>query len=185
MFKTNFISAKNLLEWNIEHNLDLTSKSLSKGQLLLEADQRCDYFYSVLKGSLRVYYLDLNGNQITHWFAAEGSILTSPFSFFKREQNILYIEALEETEVLCVTAEQFEVIIKEVKNADFELRKLFAEFAMIFSRRIMSIHTQTAQDRYLNLMHKHPYLFEKAKLSHIASYLGITQQSLSRIRKNI
>lgn len=185
MFKTKFISARNLLEWNIEFNLGLKSVSLQKSELLLEAGQRCDYFYLVLKGCLRVYYLDLDGNQITHWFAAENSIVTSPFSFFKKEENILYIETLEDTELLCITSEQFKIISKEVKNADYELRKLYAEFAMIFSRRIMSIHTKTAQERYLDLLNKHPYLFEKAKLSHIASFLGITQQSLSRIRKNI
>ena len=64
-------------------------------------------------------------------------------------------------------------------------RKINSEFAMVLSRRIMSIHTQTAEERYLHLMKEHPDLFQKAKLSHIASFLGITQQSLSRIRKNI
>ncbi|MEM9329664.1 MAG: Crp/Fnr family transcriptional regulator, partial [Bacteroidota bacterium] len=65
------------------------------------------------------------------------------------------------------------------------LRQMNSEFAMVLSRRVMSIHTETAEDRYLRLMKEHPLLFQKAKLSHIASFLGITQQSLSRIRKNI
>ena len=56
---------------------------------------------------------------------------------------------------------------------------------MVFSRRVMSIHTETAEERYLNLIKEHPLLFQKAKLTHIASFLGITPQSLSRIRKNI
>lgn len=185
MFKTKFISANNLLKWNIEYDLGLKSASLKKKYLVLEAGQRCDYFYFVLKGCLRLYYLDLNGNQITHWFATEDSIVTSPISFFRKEENILYIEALEDTELLFITSEQFKIIIREVKNADYEIRKLYAEFAIIFSRRIMGIHTKTAQERYLELLDNHPYLFEKAKLSHIASFLGITLQSLSRIRKNI
>ncbi|MEM1323041.1 MAG: Crp/Fnr family transcriptional regulator [Bacteroidota bacterium] len=185
MFKAEFISAKNLLEWNIEYNLGLKSVSLKKNHIVLEADQRCDYFYFVLKGCLRLYYLDLEGNQITHWFADENSITTSPFSFFKKEKNILFIETLEETELLFITSDHFKTIIKEVKNAGYEIRKLYAEFAMIFSRRIMDIHTKTAQERYSELLNNHPFLLEKAKLSHIASFLGITQQSLSRIRKNL
>lgn len=185
MFKTKFITAKNLLDWNIDFSLGLINSNIKKGELLLEAGQGCDYFYYVLKGCLRMYYLDLDGNQITHWFSAEDSIVTSPFSFFKKEENILYIEALEDTELLHITSDQFKVITNNVQSADFEIRKLYAEFAMTFSRRIMDIHTKTAEERYLKLISSHSYLLQKAKLSHIASYLGITQQSLSRIRKNI
>lgn len=185
MFNTKFLSSKNLLQWNIELGLQLTNHTVKKGELLLEAGYRCDYFYYVLKGFLRLYYLDLEGNQVTHWFSAKDSIVTSPFSFFKKEENILFIEALEDTEVLLITSEQFTTINNHVETADKEIRKLFAEFAMTFSRRIMDIHTKTAEERYLKLMAQHPYLFQKAKLSHIASFLGVTQQSLSRIRKNI
>ncbi|WP_348726122.1 Crp/Fnr family transcriptional regulator [Tenacibaculum sp. 190524A05c] len=173
------------MNWNIEFNLELTNRSVKKGELLLEAGQRCDYFYYILKGFLRLYYLDLEGNQVTHWFSSENSIVTSPFSFFRKEENILFIEVLDDTEILLITSEQFSIINNKVKTADKELRKLFAEFAMTFSRRIMDIHTKTAEERYLKLLAEHPYLFQKAKLSHIASFLGVTQQSLSRIRKNI
>lgn len=185
MFKTKFITTKNLLDWNIKFKLGLTSSDVKKDQLLLEAGQRCDYFYYVVKGCLRLYYFDLDGNQVTHWFSVEDSIVTSPFSFFYKEENILYVEALEDTEVLLITSEQFSTINDKVDYADKEIRKLFAEFAMTFSRRIMDIHTKTADERYLKLMTEHPYLFQKAKLSHIASFLGITQSSLSRIRKSI
>ena len=106
-------------------------------------------------------------------------------NYFKKEENILYIEALEDTELLLISSEQFKKIINENKSLDSEVRKLYAEFAMTFSRRIMDLHTKSAEQRYLKLIKSHPYLFQKAKLSHIASYLGITQQSLSRIRKNI
>lgn len=185
MFQATFISAKRLLDWNIEHKLNLTTRTLKKGEHLLEAGQRCDYLYFVLKGMLRLYYLDLEGNQMTHWFSRENSIITSPFSFFKGEENILYLEALEDTEVLLVNATQLKNINKNVDQAESKLRKLYAEYAMAFSRRIMDIHTKTAEERYLKLLNNHPYLFQRAKLSHIASFLGITQQSLSRIRKNI
>ncbi|WP_353776990.1 cyclic nucleotide-binding domain-containing protein [Winogradskyella sp. 3972H.M.0a.05] len=185
MFQTKFFSSKNLLNWNIQYNLDLNNASLKKGELLLEAGQRCDYFYFVLKGFLRVYYLDIEGNEITHWFSSKESTVTSPFSYFKKEENILFIEALEDTDVLLISANQLNTIIENVPSASKEARVLLAEFAMTFSRRIMDIHTKTAESRYLKLMTDYPAIFQKAKLSHIASFLGITQQSLSRIRKNI
>lgn len=185
MFRTSFITAQKLLDWNIDLSLGLTNIYVKRRDFVLEEGQRCDYFYFVLKGCLRVYYIDLHGNQVTHWFAAENSMVTSPFSFFKQEKNILWIEAIEDTEIIPLSAKQLRTIIKAVNNADSQIRKLYAEFAMNFSRRIMDIHTKTAEERYLKFIDKHPDLIKRVKLSHIASYLGITQQSLSRIRKNI
>ena len=99
--------------------------------------------------------------------------------------NILYFEALEDTELLLLTHNQLDEIIFNSKTTEKAYQNLLAEFAMVLSRRIMSIHTQSAEDRYLKLIKEHPLLFQKANLSHIASFLGITPQSLSRIRKSI
>ncbi len=181
----NYIKAEDLFEWNISLKLDLTTSTRKKGELFLEEGQHCNFFYYVLKGFIRVYYLDLEGNEVTHWFSAEDSMITSPFSFFKKEKNILYFEALEDTELLLINNHQLDKIMSQSKSTEKAYRHLLAEFAMVLSRRIMSIHTQSAEDRYLKLMREHPLIFQKAKLSHIASFLGITQQSLSRIRKNI
>lgn len=185
VFPAKFISTESLLQWNIKLKLDLDTQSYKKGEVFLKEGQHCDYFYYVLKGFIRVYYLDLEGKEITHWFTAKDSMITSPFSFFKREKNILFFEALEDTEVLLINNTQLDAIMSEFKSTEKAVRDMYVEFAMVFSRRIMSIHTETAEDRYLKLMEQHPLLFQKAKLSHIASFLGVTPQSLSRIRKNI
>ena len=180
-----FITAKDLLDWNIKLNLGIDSSLKKRGEIFLEEGQRCDYFYYIIKGFVRVYYLDLDGNEITHWFSGSDSMITSPFSFFKKEMNILYFEALEDTELLLLTHNQLDKIIFNSKTTEKAYQNLLAEFAMVLSRRIMSIHTQSAEDRYLKLIKEHPLLFQKANLSHIASFLGITPQSLSRIRKSI
>ena len=180
-----FINAKDLLDWNLSLDLGLLSSFKKRGEIFLEEGQHCDYFYYVLKGFVRIYYLDIDGNEITHWFSATDSMVTSPFSFFKKEKNILYFEALEDTELLLLSHNQLDSIISNSKSTEKAFRNLLAEFAMILSRRIMSIHTETAEERYLKLIKEHPLLFQKANLSHIASFLGVTPQSLSRIRKNI
>jgi len=172
-------------QWNVKFNLDLKHKTAQKGELFLREGQRCQHLYFVLSGFVRVYYFDLKGNEITHWFCAKDAAITSPFSYVKHEPNILCFEALEDTELLLLSANQMERLIGLRPEFGESLRKMNSEFAMVLSRRIMSIHTQTAEDRYLRLMKEHPMLFQKAKLSHIASFLGITQQSLSRIRKNL
>ncbi|MEL6195293.1 MAG: Crp/Fnr family transcriptional regulator, partial [Bacteroidota bacterium] len=107
------------------------------------------------------------------------------FSFVKSEENILFFEAMEESEFLLITSDQLDKLISRIPNLGEAFRHINAEFAMVLSRRIMSIHTETAEERYLRLMKEHPLIFQKAKLSQIASFLGITQQSLSRIRKNL
>lgn len=180
-----YLHITDLLTWDGEYALGLKNESVNKGLVFLKQGQKCDYLYYVVSGFVRVYYLDLDGNEITHWFGAKDSIITSPFSYVKGETNILFFEALEDTELLLITSHQIEKLIKSLPQVGVAFRHMNAEFAMVLSRRIMSLHTQTAEERYLRLMEEHPLLFQKAKLSHIASFLGVTQQSLSRIRKNI
>ncbi|HAS39486.1 MAG TPA: Crp/Fnr family transcriptional regulator [Microscillaceae bacterium] len=180
-----YIDISKLEKWNIEFDLQLTQKAAKKGAIFLKEGQRCDHLYYILNGFTRVYYLDLDGNEVTHWFCAKDSMITSPFSFVKREHNILFFEALEDTECMLISARQVEKLIHHLPELGEAFRHINAEFAMVLSRRIMSIHTETAEERYLKLMKEHPLIFQKAKLSHIASFLGITQQSLSRIRKNL
>lgn len=181
----NHLPLKNLLEWNIEYQLGLTTKTVKKGEIFLRKGEPCFHLYFVIKGFIRVFYYDLEGNEMTHMFAYENSITTSPFSFFKREENILFFEAMEETELILITSDQLQKIIDQFEHTGEAVRNLFIEFGMVMSRRIMSIHTETAEERYLKLMKDYPEIFRKAKLIQIASYLGITPQSLSRIRKNL
>lgn len=180
-----YLEISNLLKWNIEFELGLTNKSVKKGDVFLREGQKCDHLYYILNGFVRVYYLDLEGNEITHWFCAKDSIITSPFSYVKGERNILFFEALEDTDLVLISSYQLKKLIHNLPQVGETFREINAEFAMVLSRRVMSIHTQTAEERYLHLISEHPLLFQKAKLSHIASFLGITQQSLSRIRKNL
>lgn len=180
-----YIDINKLIRWNLEFNLGLKNKSVKKGQLFLKGGQRCIHHYYILSGFVRVYYLDLEGNEITHWFCEKDAIITSPFSMVKGESNILFFEALEDSNLMLISSNQLEKLIHHLPELNESFRYINAEFAMVLSRRVMSIHTKTAEERYLDLMEDHPHLFQKAKLSHIASFLGITQQSLSRIRKNL
>ncbi len=180
-----YIESDKLGKWDREFSLGLSNKLVHKGDIFLKEGQKCNHLYFILDGFIRVYYLDIEGNEVTHWFCSKDSIITSPFSFQKGEKNILFFEALEDSEMVLMTTSQLELLIKHLPEIGQAFRHINAEFAMVLSRRIMSIHTESAEERYLNLMKQHPMLFQKAKLAHIASFLGITQQSLSRIRKGV
>ena len=179
------IDIHDLEKWDAEFDLGLKGKTVQKGDIFLQEGQPCFFLYFIVGGFVRVYYLDRAGKEVTHWFSGKNAIITSPYSYLKRGPNILSFEALEDTELLLISADQVERLIQHVPDLGDAFRHINAEFAMVLSRRIMGIHTETAEERYLRLMKEHPHLFQKAKLSHIASFLGITQQSLSRIRKNL
>ncbi|HAA11999.1 MAG TPA: hypothetical protein DCE41_09990 [Cytophagales bacterium] len=180
-----YVSKENLLGWANELGLEFKKLAVQKGEVFLKEKQRCQYFYFIEEGFIRLYYLDLQGHEITHWFSGENMMITSPFSFFKEETNILNFEALETTSLLLISREQWKALSEENENSNRAIRRLSMEFSMQLSRRVMSIHTESAEYRYLKLIKNHPLIFQKANLGHIASYLGITQQSLSRIRKRL
>ncbi|OJJ23906.1 hypothetical protein BKI52_06030 [marine bacterium AO1-C] len=180
-----FISKQNLLDWSNTLGIEFKTRSVKKGDSLLKQSQRCDHFYFVLDGFLRLYYLDLDGNEVTHWFSSKHTLVTSPLSFFRAEPNIITFEALEDTECWLITMDQLHLISDQIEGADRAIQNLYVEFVIKMSRRIMSIHNETAEYRYLKLIEEYPQIFQKAKLGHISSYLGITIQSLSRIRKRL
>lgn len=186
MFKSDqFISKESLLGWSQDLKIDLKRQTVSKNEVFLEHRYKCHHFYYVIEGFVRIYYLDLQGQERTHWFASEDMMFTSPFSFFKDEANILNFQALDDTELILISRRQIETICDYSKEASKATRLLLSEFAMQFSRRIINIHTQPAEYRYLKLLEEFPEVFQKANLSYIASYLGVTLQSLSRIRRNL
>ncbi len=180
-----FVSKEKLLKWGDDIGIEFDTQIADKGEVFLEDRQRCKYFYFVVRGFIRLFYFDLEGREITHWFSAEDMMITSPFSFFRDEPNILNFQALEESEFILISKEQWDLLAKENIEANRAFHGLSGEFAMRLSRRVMSIHTESVEQRYLKLLEDHPLIFQKAKLAHIASYLGIAQQSLSRIRKRL
>lgn len=180
-----YVSLNDILKWDKELNLNVQTLTIKKGDFILEQGYKCDYFYFVSKGFVRAFYYDLEGNEITHWFSRENMVITSPDSFFRNKENTANIEALEDAELYLLTKDNIDVIIDNIESSDRLFLNLIIDFAIEFSGRIRSIHTESAEFRYLKLIEQHPNIFNRAKLSHIASYLGIRVQSLSRIRKRL
>ncbi len=156
--------------------------SFAKGEMVLQQGQVCSHLYLIDKGMLRNFYYDTKGNDITHWFSSERTIDTIPPSFFKRAPSSFLMEAIEDTEVKALSYDQFEATLKEHPSLERLGRLLVTEIMMALGQKIIDLQTKTAKERYDELLDNHPNIFKRAKLSHIAGYLGITQQSLSRIR---
>jgi len=142
----------------------------------------CKQIFLIEQGMFRNHYYDGKGNDITHWFAGKEMIVTAPPSFFRQEPSFFGIEAVDDSIVKALTFDQMEKKLHQSHRLERFVRILTTEVMIQLGQKIVSLHTKSAEDRYDDLLKAHPDIFNRAKLGHIAGYLGIKQQSLSRIR---
>jgi len=159
-------------------------KHLKKGDQLVAPGQRASFLAFIHKGAFRVYYYDGKGNEVTTWFSFEGMFIADLPAYYNEEAANQHIEAIEESELYVVQKEQLEKLYQ--KHPAFQtFGRRFAERGMVkVMDRMRSLQTKPAEQRYLELLAQ-PQFMQKIPLKYLASYLGITDTSLSRIRKQI
>lgn len=159
--------------------------TIKKGELLLKKGTIVNNYYLVESGFLRSFVLDIEGKEVTTNFYTSGDLVLEETSFFLRSATQENIEVLENSVLWSksfdVFQEHFNFSEKYREWGRAHLAKNFFEF----KQRSLSMITETAKDRYLSLLENKPEILQKANLKDIASYLGITDTSLSRIRKEI
>ena len=156
--------------------------TFKKGEIIIESGKICNYLFLVESGLLRNFYYDLKGNDITHWFAKEEMFATVPPSFFNREESFFYIEAIENTEVKGFSYDNIDKAFQQSRVIERFGRQMVTQIMITLGRKVVDLQTKSAEQRYEELIENYHDIFQRANLGHIASYLGITQQSLSRIR---
>lgn len=169
-----------------DQNLDLllenaTLKNYKKGEQVLPFGSICNHFYFVTKGAIRNYYIK-EGRDVTEWIALDGSFCFSIISFFNEIPTTLATEALEDTELILIPKASFFQHSKS--NLEIaELFRLFITGSLILSQyRMESIQFESAKQRYNHLIKTSPEILKRVPLMYIASYLGISIETLSRIR---
>jgi CRP-like cAMP-binding protein len=156
-------------------------RKVSKDEVLVKEGEFSYELYYIAKGGARAYYLK-DGKTITDWFAFENDFISSIVSFFLGVPSQHYIEVLEDTTFMVLQLKDIEMLCE--KHHDFErLGRLSTTKTMIqLQQRIVSLQFKTSKERYENLLEKYPQIELRAPLGDIASYIGITQETLSRIR---
>lgn len=159
------------------------SENHSKESVLLREGDLCRKVYIIQKGCLRFYYIDAEGKDITHWFSFEGDSMTELNSFFSKTPSDFYLETLEECQLLTLSLDDINILSKNFQEFSILESRLLRNFVLELGEKVKDLQFRDAKTRYLNLIKKQEDILLRVSLGHIASYLGITQQSLSRIRR--
>jgi CRP-like cAMP-binding protein len=164
-------------------DLSSVSKILSfdKPTIIVKEGQFANKTYFIIKGCARAFYLK-DGKDITDWLAFENDFISAINSFFLDIPSPHYIEVLEACELLEFSRE--DSLKLSDKYHDFEklASKAITRTLLQLQQRVVSIQFETAQQRYENLLTIRPDITQRVPLTHIASFLGITLETLSRIR---
>lgn len=155
-----------------------------KGDYLIKQGQINDNLYILKKGIMRFFYLS-DDKEVTNWFCTENMVAFTSRCFFSGLPSNEYLELLEDSSIYYISSKVF----KQLYNSNIELcnvgRKIAEEYCLEFESRVPTLHTQTAEERYISLINETPEILQRVPLMHIASYLGVSQETVSRIRKNI
>ncbi|MBL1222375.1 Crp/Fnr family transcriptional regulator [Chryseobacterium sp. L7] len=162
----------------------ITEVSHPKSFCLMEADKIIPYIYFIRKGIVRAYASTAE-NDITFWFGSEGQTALSMKSYVENKPGYESIELLEDCDLYVLETENLKKLFEDDIHIANWGRK-FAEKELVKTEElIISRQFKTSLERYKDLMTNNPDLLKRVQLGHIASYLGITQVSLSRIRAEI
>jgi CRP-like cAMP-binding protein len=162
----------------------LVPATLAKGEVLLQDGQICEHVWFIGRGLVRAYFLK-DGEEVTQQFFFEGSYTTDYESFLTRRPTQLYLQTLEPALLLALHREAMQELYAADPGAERMGRRIAEEIFLAVSRRNRSFLLDSAEQRYLDLMRERPKVMQRVPQRHIASYLGVKPESLSRIRARV
>lgn len=175
-----------------DENIDLTEiltlfkekKNIKRNEFLVKPGINPDYLSFIISGSFRVFYIDKKGNEITTWFAFPNMWVTDLWAYYTGKKAKYYVKAMEKSEIFIIKKNELNKIYKN-NPLYLNFAKNFAEYGMIMMmQRCDRLQALTAKERYLELL-KMPIIKHNVPYKYIASYLGITETSLSRLKKEL
>ena len=163
----------------------LTPKKLRKKQYLLQEGDVCKFIAFVEKGSLRSYTIDEKGNERIIQFALEGWIISDLFSFLTAEPATYNIDALEDSELVLISKTAHEELLMKLPKYETWIRLQITGAYIAMQRRLTSIISLSLEERYAGFTALYPEIVQRVPQHMIASYMGLTPETLSRVRRKM
>ncbi len=155
-----------------------------KGTLLLREGQREDYAWIVIKGLLRSFYIK-DGEEICSRFNSENQIVLSVASFYNRVPGYEFVETLEDATLARVHHDRLQEFYRSYPEFNFIGRVLTEYYFTLSEQRLYLLRKQSAEERYRYFMEHYPEWLQRVPLKHVATFLGMNLETLSRVRKKM
>jgi len=163
-----------------ENSLEL--RMVPKKTILLHAGEVCNFEAYINKGCIREYFIDDHGIELTLQFATEDWWVSDITSFEDQIASDMYIEALEDCELLVLSRQSKENLINEVPQLERMFRLMIQRHLSKLQKRLFKTVSSSAMDQYIEFVTRYPTISQRVSQQYIASYLGITPEFLSRLR---
>lgn len=180
-----FLQIDILLPLSLKAKEALTQKmqkvQVEKGNFLISESSICQHLYFLEKGALRGFYY-LESKEITHWFSFENDFVTSFHSFITRKPSVENVQAIEDCTLWSIGKDSLEDLYNKFPEIERLGRLACEQYYIRLEERYVNAQFKTAAERYKELLETKTDLLLRLPLGYIASYLGISQETLSRIR---
>jgi len=163
----------------------LKPKSIKKKQLLLREGEICNFEAYIVSGCLRTFYIDENGSEVILQFSVEDWWVSDIGSFHDRTPSLLYIEAIEDSELLTLNPTSKEELLTRVPQFERVFRLMIQRHLSALERRLIRTIAKTAEERYVEFIKQYPKIALRVPQHYIASYLGMTPEFLSKVRRRL
>lgn len=160
----------------------LKVRLLKKDSFFLQEGEKSTEIGFIINGIFRSYYIDKMGNDVTKYFYQEGDVLFSYAAHLSQKESGYYIQALEDSEILVAKIYDFEKIVEENYKLLLYYKKMIDSVLVMKEEHAASFKLLNGTERYKEFVARNPDLDKRIKQCHLASYLGITPVSLSRIK---
>ncbi|MBN4061916.1 MAG: cyclic nucleotide-binding protein [Flavobacteriales bacterium] len=180
---------KAYLSLNEEEIQELSSRvsirTIKRRQFLLSEGEKCKHYNFVVSGCFKMYKIDPAGKEHNLLFACENEWVTDIGSFHTEKPSELYIEAIEPSTVIQIKKEDLLFFYMNYPKFDRNFRVIIEDKFVELQNRLLQTFSSTAEERYLSFLDQYPHLLQRLPNTQIASYIGITPEFLSRIRKEL
>ena len=163
-------------------NDHLQKKTFAKKTFILQQGEVCQFEAFIVKGLVKTYFIDQNGFEFILTFACENWWVSDIISFHEQTPSKMYIETIEDTELLILTPEAKETILNKIPSIERMFRLMVQRHLASYQNRLFNNMALTAEERYHLFLEKYPSISQRISQYQIASYLGISPEFLSRIR---